>query len=88
MEIDIDYARNCVFIDETAFYIDMKRLFAQSTKGTGATVKVPKTRAKATTILCAISPYGIVNISARRSKAVFTSKKKKEKKNGHKLSNC
>jgi hypothetical protein len=85
METDIDYASNCVFI-EAAFHINMKRSFAWSTKGTRATVKVPKTRAKTTTILGAISSYGIVNISVRRPKAALTSKKKKE--NGRWLSNC
>jgi hypothetical protein len=40
-------------------------------------VKVPKTRAKTTTILGAISSYGIVNISVRRPKAALTSKKGK-----------
>lgn len=38
---------------------------------------VPKTRAKTTTILGAISPYGVVNVKVRRPRAPVPSKKKK-----------
>lgn len=77
MGTDLDYTNNCVFIDEAAFHFNLKRSFAWSKKGTSATVKVPKRRAKTTTILGAISPYGIVNISVRRPRATAPSKKKK-----------
>lgn len=80
MGTDLDYTNNCVFIDEAAFHFNLKRSFAWSKKGTSATVKVPKRRAKTTTILGAISPYGIVNISVRRPRATAPSKKKKEKR--------
>lgn len=76
MGTDLDYTNNCVFIDEAAFHFNLKRSFAWSKKGTSATVKVPKRRAKTTTILGAISPYGIVNISVRRPRATAPSKKK------------
>ncbi|KAG1474854.1 hypothetical protein G6F56_000093 [Rhizopus delemar] len=55
MDTDIDYMSNCVFIDEAAFHINIKRTFAWSKVGTRAVVKVPKTRAKTTTILGATS---------------------------------
>lgn len=80
MGTDLDYTNNCVFIDEAAFHFNLKRSFAWSKKGTSATVKVPKRRAKTTTILGAISPYGIVNISVRRPRATAPSKKKKKKR--------
>lgn len=80
MGTDLDYTNNCVFIDEAAFHFNLKRSFAWSKKGTSATVKVPKRRAKTTTILGAISPYGIVNISVRRPRATAPSKKKKKRK--------
>jgi hypothetical protein len=38
-------------------------------------VKVPKTRAKTTTILGAISPCGVVNTQVRRLRATAASKK-------------
>ncbi|CAO3701945.1 unnamed protein product [Rhizopus stolonifer] len=76
-ETDMDYLSNCVFIDETAFHINMKRSVAWSKKGERAVVVVPKTRAKTTTILGAISPYGVVNIRVRRPKVQASSKKRK-----------
>jgi hypothetical protein len=74
LETDMDYMSNCVFIDETAFHINMKRSIAWSKKGERTVVVVPNTRAKTTTILGAISPYGVVNIRVRRPK-VQASKK-------------
>ncbi len=38
---------------------------------------MPKTRAKTTTILGAISPFGVVNISVRCPRALAPSKKRK-----------
>ena len=77
METDLDYKTNCIFIDESAFHINLKRNFAWSKKGARAIVKVPKTRAKTTTILGAISPYGVVNIQVRRPRSSVPSKKRK-----------
>ena len=68
---------NCVFIDGAAFHINMKRFFVWSEVGNRTVVKVPKTRAKTTTILGATSPYGLVNIKARRPQVVPVSKKRK-----------
>ena len=73
----MDYLSNCVFVDEAAFHINMKRSYAWSKKGSRAIVKVPKTRAMTTTILGAISPFGVVNVSVRRPKAMAPSKKRK-----------
>lgn len=65
-ETDMDFMSNCVFIDEVAFYINLKRSMAWSKKGTRDEVIVSETRAKTTTILGAISLFGIVNIQVRR----------------------
>lgn len=54
----------------------MKRSVAWSKKGIRAVVVVPKTRAKTTTILGAISPYGVVNIKVRRSRVPVHLKKR------------
>jgi hypothetical protein len=62
MATDMDYTSNCVFIDETACHINMKRPIAWSKVGTRAVVKIPKTRAKTTTILGATCAFGVVNI--------------------------
>ena len=76
-ETDMDFESNCVFIDEAAFHINMKRNYAWSGKGKRAVVTVPKTRAKTTTIIGAISPYGIVNIKIKLPKVTAPSKKRK-----------
>ncbi|KAG1316441.1 hypothetical protein G6F62_013496 [Rhizopus arrhizus] len=49
----------------------MKRSVAWSKKGSRAVVVVPKTRAKTTTILGAISPYGVVNIKHEQLKGNY-----------------
>ncbi|KAG2190898.1 hypothetical protein INT47_003580 [Mucor saturninus] len=50
-QTDMDYMSNCVFIDESAFHINLKRTMAWSERGSRAEVIVPQTRAKTTTIL-------------------------------------
>jgi hypothetical protein len=79
-EADMDFVSNCVFIDEAAFHINMKRNYAWSDKGKRAVVIVPKSRAKTTTIIGAISPFGIVNVKVKLPKVIAPSKKKKSYK--------
>ncbi|KAI9468993.1 MAG: hypothetical protein EXX96DRAFT_474151, partial [Benjaminiella poitrasii] len=38
-DTDLDYLKNCVFIDEAGFHISMKNNWAWSEKGTQAIVK-------------------------------------------------
>ncbi|KAI8330173.1 hypothetical protein BC941DRAFT_475724 [Chlamydoabsidia padenii] len=52
---DMNFLTNCVFLDESAFDINMKRSRAWSKKGTRAIVIRPTTRANTTSILGAIS---------------------------------
>jgi transposase len=74
---DIDYESNCVFIDEAGFHINMKRSMAWSKKGERANVETPSTRGKTTTIIGAISPYGVVNVKVKTPRVVAPSKKRK-----------
>ncbi|KAL1934729.1 hypothetical protein VTP01DRAFT_6911 [Rhizomucor pusillus] len=62
---DMDFRTNCVYLDESAFHVNMKRSMAWSKKGSPAIVTVPKTRAQTTTILGAISASGLINCSLR-----------------------
>ncbi|KAG1001503.1 hypothetical protein G6F57_014867 [Rhizopus arrhizus] len=62
---DMDFTTNCVFLDESAFHINLKRSIAWSKKVSPAVVTVPKTRAKTTTILGAISAQGLIKCSLR-----------------------
>ncbi|KAK4517023.1 uncharacterized protein ATC70_000351 [Mucor velutinosus] len=76
-ETDMDFTSNCVFIDEAAFHINMKRNYAWSGKGKRTVVNVPKTRVKTTTIIGAISSFGIVNVKVKLPKVTAPSKKRK-----------
>lgn len=49
---DMNFLKNCVFLDESAFDINMKRSRAWSQKGTRAIVTRPTTRANTTCYLC------------------------------------
>ncbi|KAG0783371.1 hypothetical protein G6F57_002187 [Rhizopus arrhizus] len=62
---------------EAAFNINLKRSMAWPKKGERAVVVTPKIRAKITTIIGAISPYGVVNIKAKSPKVAGPSKKRK-----------
>jgi len=62
---DMDFTTNCVFLDESAFHINLKRSIAWSKKVSPAVVTVPKTRAKTTTNLGAISAQGLIKCSLR-----------------------
>ena len=71
----MDFESNFMLVDESAFHINLKRIMARSKKGTRAEVVHPTTKAKTTTILCAISSYDVINAKARRPMA--SSKKRK-----------
>ncbi|KAL1936279.1 hypothetical protein VTP01DRAFT_413 [Rhizomucor pusillus] len=69
-QTDMDFLTSCVFLDESAFHINMKRTRAWSKKGTPAVVTVPTTRAKTTTILGDISASGLIKVNLRIPKPV------------------
>ncbi|KAG1452272.1 hypothetical protein G6F55_008764 [Rhizopus delemar] len=74
---DMDFTTNCVFLDESAFHINLKRSMAWSRKGTPAVVTVPKTRATTTTILGAISAEGLIKCSLRLPQPQTNKKRKR-----------
>ncbi|KAG1472540.1 hypothetical protein G6F56_001477 [Rhizopus delemar] len=78
---DLDFESNCVFIDEATFHINMKRSMTWSRKGERAVV-TPTTRGKTTTIIGAISPYGVVNIKVKSPKIAAPSRKQKAAADG------
>ncbi|KAL1932982.1 hypothetical protein VTP01DRAFT_8660 [Rhizomucor pusillus] len=78
-QTDMNFLTNCVFLDESAFHINMKRSMAWSKNGSPAVVIVPKTRAKTTTILGAISVSGLIKCSLRLPQPPA----KKRKQGGH-----
>jgi hypothetical protein len=64
-QTDMDYMSNCIFVNESAFDINMRPATGRSTKGTPAVVTTPSARAVSHTILGAISALGVVNIEIR-----------------------
>ncbi|KAG0738212.1 hypothetical protein G6F57_012394 [Rhizopus arrhizus] len=74
---DMDFTRNCFFLDESAFHINLKRSMAWSRKGTQAVVTVPKTRATTMTILGAISADGLIKCSLRLPQLPYNKKRKR-----------
>ncbi|GAB2960790.1 hypothetical protein GCM10027028_66410 [Streptomyces sundarbansensis] len=74
---DIDFRTNCVFLDESAFHINLKRSMAWSKKGTPAVATVLKTRATTTAILGAISAEGLIKCSLRLPQPPSNKKRKR-----------
>ena len=62
----MNFLTNCVFLDEFAFDINMKRSRAWSKKGTCTIVTQPTTRANTTSILGAISTAGLITVGVKK----------------------
>lgn len=62
---DMDFTKNCVFIDESGFHINMRRSRAWSKKGTEAIVPIDMTKAPSHSVIGAISARGVVNMCLR-----------------------
>lgn len=62
---EMNFISNCIFIDESAFDINMRPSTARSARGTPAVIITPSTKAASHTILGAISSMGVVNIEIR-----------------------
>lgn len=73
---DPDFESNCIFIDELAFHINMKRSMGWAPKGERAVTKTPLARAQTTTILGAISPFGVVSVKVKRPYEASSNKRK------------
>jgi hypothetical protein len=74
---EIDYSKNCVFIDEAGFNLHTQRNYGRSRKGTSAKGIVPTAKGITITILGAISQAGVIDISLKKPQAVSISKKRK-----------
>ncbi|KAL0087520.1 hypothetical protein J3Q64DRAFT_1833883 [Phycomyces blakesleeanus] len=86
--LDFDYVRDCVFIDETGFNMHIKCNFRRSTHGKPAKTTVSMQQGVNITILEAISQIGVISVTLCKPQAVVSSKKLKldkkvEKINGH-----
>jgi hypothetical protein len=73
---DLDFACNCVFIDESGFNLHIQRNFGRSLKGTPAKGTVPTGRGVNVSILGAISEAGDIDISLKKPQAATAVKKR------------
>lgn len=76
---DLDFTRNCIFIDGAGFHINLRNNWARPKKGSTAVVKQPKTRATSHTIMGAIHSSSIIHVAIRKPlprKETQTAKKK------------
>lgn len=90
----MNYPQNCIFIDESAFDINMRPSYRRAVRGAPATATTPSTRAESHTILGAICAVGVANVDVRVAqtnkrikvaggrKRKTTSTKKEKKKTG------
>lgn len=78
MAMDMDYIKNCVFVDESAFDINMRTSCGRPIRNTSAVVMTPLTKAKSHTILRIISSVGTIRVAQMRKK-VKTSEIRKRK---------
>ncbi|KAG1139069.1 hypothetical protein G6F37_008932 [Rhizopus arrhizus] len=62
---DMDFSRNCIFIDQTGFDINMRASRAWAPRGQMTVTTAPTTKAPSHIILDTISSVGVVNLSIR-----------------------
>ena len=74
---DLDFANNCIFIDEAGFNLHTQRKFGRSLKGTPAKDTVPTGRGVTVSILGSITDAGVIDISLKQPQAAAMSKKRK-----------
>ncbi|OAD72936.1 hypothetical protein PHYBLDRAFT_65136 [Phycomyces blakesleeanus NRRL 1555(-)] len=69
-QTDLDFTTNCVFLNESAFPINLKRDIARSKKDNPTIITVPTAKANKTSKLGAISATGLINVSLRENSGV------------------
>jgi hypothetical protein len=88
--LDLDFDKNCVFIDEAGFNINMRNNWARLTIVTPAVVEVKNTRSPSHTIIGAIHSSSVIHVAMkkpppRREKAPKPSISKSERSKKRKL---
>ncbi|EIE79795.1 hypothetical protein RO3G_04500 [Rhizopus delemar RA 99-880] len=79
---NLDYTKNCVFIDEAGFNINTRNSWARSARGIPAIVQVPKSRSPSHTIIGAIHASSVLHVVLKKPppKSDRSSQNKKIKK--------
>lgn len=63
---DLDYTKNCIFIDEAGFHINLRNNWARSAVGTPAKVIIPKTKSPSHTIIGAIHSSSVIHVVLKK----------------------
>ncbi|KAG1046942.1 hypothetical protein G6F43_010590 [Rhizopus delemar] len=63
----MDYLKNCIFVDESGFGINMRRSRGWSPRGSKSITETPSTKATSHSVLGTISAIGVVNMKLRES---------------------
>ncbi|KAG2197596.1 hypothetical protein INT47_006659 [Mucor saturninus] len=63
--LGMDYLKNCIFVGESEFDINMRRSRGWSPRGSKSITETPSTKATSHTVLGAISAIGVVNMKLR-----------------------
>lgn len=79
-DADMDFSKNCVFIDEAGFNLHTQRNHGRSLKGTPAKGTVPTGKGVTFTILGAISQAGIINIGVKKPESASSKKRRADGK--------
>ncbi|GAN05286.1 hypothetical protein MAM1_0086c04756 [Mucor ambiguus] len=82
--LEMDYATNCVFVDEAGFNMHLRRNFGRSIKGNPAKQVVPSSRGVSISIIGAICELGVIDLTLRKPTPITkksTKGKKKRKRN-------
>ncbi|GAA5812768.1 hypothetical protein MFLAVUS_006226 [Mucor flavus] len=64
---NLDYTKNCVFIDEAGFHINMRNSWARSPAGTRAVAKTAKTRVTSHSVIGAIHSSTVLHVVLKKS---------------------
>ncbi|KAG2218177.1 hypothetical protein INT45_003603 [Circinella minor] len=76
-DLNMDYMKNCVFIDKAGFNMHLRRNFGRPKIGTPAKAVVPTNRGISINIFSAIYHDGILDLTLRRPQPVPRPKKRK-----------
>lgn len=79
---EMDFERNCVFLDEAGFNLHIARNRGWSAKGQPAKTIVPTNRFTSITILGAISSVGVIDISLRKPVSISAGSKRRKAPDG------
>lgn len=63
---DVGFTKNCVFIDEARFHLNLRNHWARADTGTPAIVKTTKTKAPSHMIIGAIHASSVIHVQIKK----------------------